>query len=431
MTKKTCGCEAPFRLFLFPSKLRNGEKRKKWTELMRRQTVNKTAWEPCDSDRVCNQHFVDGIPTFENPNPTLKLGYELKEVAERRSILKHPLKKKCNEPIDHKIDLMSPPISPFFVPPTIPPTPQEVEDVTDQPTLYSTNEVELDAETCLKCKEKDQLINSYRTKIDRLTRKLNYLRTANKKIGESSKPFSIDNIKTDEKMRFYTGIESIILFQTLFKIFEVFLPSVTYWRGTKKVVSTKVKSRRFFRAPSKKLDPKNELLLTLMKLRLGLLTEDLADRFSISVGTCSETIKTWVRFLAETLGKLVKWVPKEAVMENMPKAFKKAGYGNVRVIIDCSEIFIERPKSLEAQAITWSDYKSHNTIKFLIGITPTGFISFLSDCYGGRASDKFICKDSGFFDALDFYNNVMADRGFQIQEELILKYCIYFDHTSW
>ena len=37
-------------------------------------------------------------------------------------------------------------------------------------------------------------------------------------------------------------------------------------------------------------------------------------------------------------------------------------------------------------AQTWSDYKSHNTIKFLIGITPTGFISFLSNCYGGRAN---------------------------------------------
>ena len=49
--------------------------------------------------------------------------------------------------------------------------------------------------------------------------------------------------------------------------------------------------------------------------------------------------------------------------------------------IDCSEVFIEQPKSLTNQAATWSDYKHHNTVKFLVGITPTGFISFLSDCY--------------------------------------------------
>ena len=43
-----------------------------------------------------------------------------------------------------------------------------------------------------------------------------------------------------------------------------------------------------------------------------------------------------------------------------------------------------------------------NTIilKFLVGISPSGFITFLSSCCGGRASDKFISKDSGFYDLL-------------------------------
>ena len=63
------------------------------------------------------------------------------------------------------------------------------------------------------------------------------------------------------------------------------------------------------------------------------------------------------------------------------------------------------------------------TKMFVIGITPTGFILFLSEWYGGRASDKFICNDSGLFDALDLYDDIMADRGFQIQEKLMLKYC--------
>ena len=40
---------------------------------------------------------------------------------------------------------------------------------------------------------------------------------------------------------------------------------------------------------------------------------------------------------------------------------------------DCVDMFIERPKSLSAQAATWSGYKHHNTFKFLVGIRPTGF----------------------------------------------------------
>ena len=56
------------------------------------------------------------------------------------------------------------------------------------------------------------------------------------------------------------------------------------------------------------------------------------------------------------------------------------------------------------------------TINFLTGIPTTGFTTFLSDTYGGRASGKFICGDSGFFDCLDSYDEVKADRGFQITE---------------
>ena len=86
-------------------------------------------------------------------------------------------------------------------------------------------------------------------------------------------------------------------------------------------------------------------------------------------------------------------------------------------------MFIERPKAVDIQAATWSDYKKHNTVKFLIGIAPTGFITFLLDCYGDRASDQFICKDSGFYELLDPYDEIMADRGFQIREELLLRFC--------
>ena len=83
-----------------------------------------------------------------------------------------------------------------------------------------------------------------------------------------------------------------------------------------------------------------------MRLRLGLLNEDLADRFGISTTICSNIFKTWIRILAKTLGKLVAWLPEENIMENVPKFFRKAGHSRPRVIIDCSEVFIERPKSV-------------------------------------------------------------------------------------
>lgn len=106
--------------------------------------------------------------------------------------------------------------------------------------------------------------------------------------------------------------------------------------------------------------------------------------------------KPFIRFLAQTVGKLVAWLPKENIMENMPKSYRKAGHSNLRVVIDCLEVFIERPKTLNAQAATWSDYKHHKVVKFSIGTSPAGFVTFLSDCYGGRSSDKFVTENSGF-----------------------------------
>jgi len=41
----------------------------------------------------------------------------------------------------------------------------------------------------------------------------------------------------------------------------------------------------------------------------------------------------------------------------------------------------------------------------------------------GRATDKFICTDSGSCHLLQRDDEVMADRGFEIPEELIFQYC--------
>ena len=66
----------------------------------------------------------------------------------------------------------------------------------------------------------------------------------------------------------------------------------------------------------------------------------------------------------------------------------------------------------------YSHYKGGETIKFLIGISPSGLIIYLSEPFGSRALDKAIFNQSNILDILEPTRDaIMVDKGFSIEEE--------------
>ena len=225
-------------------------------------------------------------------------------------------------------------------------------------------------------------------------------------------------------VRFYTGLSGTTHFRALFRHLEQKAARLRYWRGPKitslESMENDIMTGR--RGPKRNMDIQQEFSMSLMKLRLVLFKMDLAFRFQVSDSVVSETLLTWFKFLGRELACLIIWPSRGQTNITMPECFKRH-FNKVRVIIDCTEVFIETPISLLAQKQTWSEYKHHCTIKFLIRITPTGAISWVSPVYSGRVSDVTIVRDSGFLELLDPFDQVMADRGFKIKTDLAAKQC--------
>ena len=117
---------------------------------------------------------------------------------------------------------------------------------------------------------------------------------------------------------------------------------------------------------------------------------------------------------------LISWPTHDALHKTMPQCFIDSFGYKTTVIIDCFEIFINRPTNLMARAQTFSNYKHLNTVKVLIGISPQGMISFVSEAWGGRTSGKFLTENCGFPNRNLLPGDlVLADRGFTIHDKVM------------
>ena len=241
--------------------------------------------------------------------------------------------------------------------------------------------------------------NELLLKIEQITDKLETAKSNEYKLGSkvdsmSSRIVSRQVLENDEKqVKFYTGLPSFAVLKAVFDLAIKGLPA-SFCTGC---------------------DIFDQFLMTLMKLRLNVADQDLAYRFLVNQSTVSRCITKWLDVLYVKLSPLIYWPDRDQLLKTMPTCFRK-NFRKCAIIIDCFEVFMERPTSLTARAQTWSNYKKHNTCKFLIGITPQGSIAFILKGWGGRVSDVHLTENCGLLSKLLPGDVILADREFTIEQ---------------
>ena len=192
---------------------------------------------------------------------------------------------------------------------------------------------------------------------------------------------------------------------------------LNYWRAGQTTKHTYFKDKGFFNKPGiKRQLSVEEFFLVLVRLKTGYFASQLSFLFNISRSQVGVIFTTWVNFLSIEL-KLLFEMPQYSDETVAAKCYQS--FPGLKVILDCLELETQTANILQAKKELYSNYKSRTTLKFLIGMSPDLCITYVSKCWGGRASDKKITLSSDkLLNAIPSSSSIMTDRGFDIGDNL-------------
>ncbi|XP_054709850.1 LOW QUALITY PROTEIN: uncharacterized protein LOC129219546 [Uloborus diversus] len=169
------------------------------------------------------------------------------------------------------------------------------------------------------------------------------------------------------------------------------------------------------------LTPEEQFFMFLVRVRCGCTLDFLCEQFCLTKSSVSRMLSAVIDSVYTKVKDIDIWLSKKQVQEFMPEAFALK-YPNCRAILDCTEFAIQIPSNPRVQQLTFSYYKNRNTVKALIAITPSEALSYISDLWCGKISDKQLFSESGLLQHIQ-NDDILADRGFLIAAELAAKNC--------
>ncbi|XP_076603783.1 uncharacterized protein LOC143330907 isoform X2 [Chaetodon auriga] len=390
--RRTPGTTLSF--YRFP---RDPERKQRWIA-----AVNREGWVPNDGSRLCSTHFISAplSPEMKEPgaleildkqearveaaNALLFLQGQGRSVVGERGQEEHPEEREQEAIVEESA---SSSLS------TDEDDDEDDESMSDSKkgSFAQTSDVPINFDDILKALKKEN--QSLRESVEKMS------------LSESS-------LKNDaEKVKFYTGLPNYFVLETVMWLLA------PHMDGMKNV----------------KLSKFQQLLLTLMRLRLDLRNQDLAYRFGVKVGTVTRTVHQMVSIMSSTLvPTAVFWPSRAELRKNLPAALRTS-HPDCAVIVDCFMVPFEEPVSRGSQQQQQQRVvpscqgvgTGYNVLKYLIGVAPQGVVTFVSRGVLGNVSDKSLAEGCGLLCKLLPGDVVLASRDLDIADSVAARGALF------
>ncbi|XP_041662422.1 uncharacterized protein LOC121522289 [Cheilinus undulatus] len=409
--RRTPGTTLSF--YRFP---RDPERKQRWIA-----AVNRQGWVPNDGSRLCSTHFISG-KQVKNPRspdyvPSVFTSATLSPEMKEPGVLEVLDKQEARVEAANALLFLQGQGSSVTCEHAQeePPEEREQETIVEESASSSLSTDEDDDE-----EDDESLSDSKKGKSAHTSdAQANYddllkaLKKENQALRESVERMSLSesSLRNDaEKVKFYTGLPNFFVLETVMWLLA------PHMDGMKNV----------------KLSKFQQLLLTLMRLRLDLRNQDLAYRFGVKVSMVTRTVHQMVNIMSSTLvPTAVFWPSRAELRKNLPAALC-ASHPDCAVIIDCITVPFEEPVSRgnqqQLQQVTGTSY---NVLKYLIGVAPQGVVTFVSRGVLGNVSDKSLAEGCGFLCKLLPGDVVLANRDLDIAESVAARGAIFKITSSY
>lgn len=147
----------------------------------------------------------------------------------------------------------------------------------------------------------------------------------------------MDDLKTNKNLTAWTGLPSFQCFHNI----EYCVKNLSSAQETLDKLKTPVHIL---------------IVLVLVRIKVNLTFEQMSVIFDMASKKISQLFEEFLPILRTVTGSAIFWPNRQQNLKNLPKCFQPK-FTDCQIICDCSEVPIEKPRTLTSQIKSYSNYK--------------------------------------------------------------------------